>query len=103
MKNKDTLICTICSDNKGRCTEACLPKDWQSMPNGVYTSETMKFELTEAQVRKFRAWESTKPNQYLGTIDKGFTISFIIIGTGLFSSAKCWDGTEIDLTEYYTP
>jgi hypothetical protein len=94
------IQCKKCAKNKGKCTEKCLPKDWNKKPEGVYTSESMQFELTEDQVRKFRAWQKTKPSKYLGAIGGHYSIQFMMTSIGCFASATCWDGTEIDLTDY---
>jgi hypothetical protein len=94
------ILCKKCIKKNGRCTEKCLPKEWNVVPEGVYTSESWQFELDEAQVRKLRAWERAKPKKYLGAIGGGTTICFTLTGIGHLVSAKSWDGTEIDLTDY---
>lgn len=94
------ISCKKCAKDEGRCNEKCLPKGWDKPKEGVYTSESMQFDLTEEQVRKFRAWQSTKPSKYLGAIGGGFSVTFMITSIGYFTTANCWDGTSIDLTEY---
>jgi hypothetical protein len=93
------ILCKKCAKKEGICTEKCLPKDWEEKSEELY-SKTMQFELSEYQVKKLRAWQSTKPKKYLGAIGGGTTITFMLTGIGDFASAKSWDGTEIDLTEY---
>lgn len=96
--NKE-ISCKKCSGD-GTCSEKCLPKNWNRKETGVYTAEHWQFELSEEQVKKFRAWQATKPEKYLGAIGGGFSIEFIMTSIGHFTTAKCWDGTKLDLTEY---
>ena len=100
MKNKQSIGCTMCVSNKGQCTEQCLPVDWELTPADSYAKYYKHFELTESQAKKLRAWERAKPEKHLGTIGGGLTVSFTITGIGYFVTAKSWDGTEINLTEY---
>lgn len=92
--------CKKCAKKEGKCTEKCLPKDWNKIPEGVYTAESMNFELDEAQVRKLRAWQRAKPKKELGAIGGGTVIHFMPTGIGPMIWASSWDGTEIDLTDY---
>lgn len=94
------VLCKKCIKKEGKCTEKCLPKDWNKTPEGVYTAESWRFELSEMQVRKLRAWQRSKPRKYLGAIGGGTEIVFMSTGIGEFVSAKSWDGTVIDLTDY---
>jgi len=94
------ILCKKCAKKEGKCTEKCLPKDWDKIPEGVYTAESMNFELNEMQVRKLRVWERAKPKKYLGAIGGHTSITFMLTGIGEFVTAQSWDGTEIDLTEY---
>lgn len=97
---KKEILCKKCIKKEGKCTEKCLPKDWDKIPEGVYTASSMQFELSESQTRKLRAWERAKPKRNLGAIGGGTEIVFMLTGIGPLVSARSWDGTEIDLTEY---
>jgi len=102
-KNKITkreITCKYCSKNNGECTEKCLPEGWDKVPDGMYTAESMQFELTESQVRKLRQWERTKGEKYLGAIGGGYEFRFLPTSIGTFVSVHCWDGTHINLTDY---
>jgi hypothetical protein len=94
------ILCKKCTKKGGKCTEKCLPKDWDKTLEGVYTAESWRFELSEMQVRKLKAWERSKPKKNLGAIGGGLDIVFMPTGIGSFVVARSWDGTEIDLTEY---
>ena len=96
--NKE-IICKKCIKKEGKCTEKCLPNDWDKISEEVHTAKSMKFELNEMQVRKLRAWERAKPKKYLGAIGGGTTITFMLTGIGEFVTAQSWDGTELDLTD----
>ena len=92
--------CKKCVKNDGVCNEKCLPKNWNVVKEGVHTTESWQFDLSEEQVRKFRAWEGAKPEKYLGAIGGGTQICFTLTSIGYFITAKSWDGTTLDLTEY---
>ena len=94
------ILCKKCEKKEGKCTEKCLPKDWDKITEGLYTAKSMQFELNEMQVRKLRAWERSKPKKYLGAIGGGTIIHFMPTGIGPMIWASSWDGTELDLTEY---
>ena len=72
-----------------------------------YKNKTMKFELTDSQIKKFKTWEKKKMKElkkankdYIGAIGGHFSIEFTMTSIGVAVSANCFDGTSLDITEY---
>ena len=59
-----------------------------------------RFELSEAQIKKFYAWKESLPGAYFGCDSDGITISFPSCSIGQVVNAKRREGEEIDLTEW---
>lgn len=59
-----------------------------------------RFELSEAQIKKFLEWRESLPDAYFGCDSDGITFEFPQCSIGYIVTARRRDGEKIDLTEW---
>lgn len=59
----------------------------------------INYQLNDEQENKFREWQKSKAKVTGSCIGGSYTICFTPTSIGLIVTAKCMDGTELDLTE----
>jgi hypothetical protein len=62
--------------------------------------DKITFELDEYQIKKYREWRESIPEEYFGAAGGGEQFIFIPTGLGIIVKVKYGNDHEIDLTDY---